>query len=72
MIFSFQPVFWGTVAFGWAVACLRAHRGPLVMLVLAVTHARAALVCAWWIARKLPEMWRWNYPQAVEHIRRMA
>ena len=69
MIFSFQPVFWGTVALGWIVACLKSHRGPLVLLALAVTHARACLVTLRWIAARLPGDVRRVYPQSVRFVK---
>ena len=71
MTFSFQPVFWATLALGWVVACLKTHRGPLALLGLAVTHARAVLLCARREIGKMPERCRQQYPLAVCEVRRL-
>jgi hypothetical protein len=69
MTFSFQPVFWSTLLLGWIIACLKTHRGPLVLLAGLLTHTRASLLCArraivhlfWW--------WRVEYQFALEEIK---
>jgi hypothetical protein len=48
----------------------RSRRGPLVLLALAVMHARASLVTARWVAGQVPGLWRVAYPQAVEWVRK--
>lgn len=72
MTFTFQPVFWGTLLGAWILACLKTHRGPLVLLGIAVTHVRAALLTLRWLTARVPGDLRRVYPQAVENIRRQG
>ena len=69
MTFSFYPVVGGALVLGWLCACLKTHCGPLVLLALAVTHARACLVTLRWIASGIPRDWRVAYPQAMEYVK---
>ncbi len=61
-----------TIALTLAAFCeyWRTRRGPLVLLTVAVTHARAALVTARWMAARVPGDLARVYPQAVEFVRK--
>jgi hypothetical protein len=59
-----------TVALGLDAEYFRSRRGPLVLLALAVLHARAALLCLRWELSHVPQRWRVLYPLAVERTRK--
>lgn len=60
-----------SIAVALAAGCeyWRTRRGPLVLLAVAVTHARAAVLTARWVARQLPGMWAAVYPHAVRFVK---
>ena len=70
--FTLQSVSAGALTIAAIAEYWRSRRGPLVLLALAVTHTRAALLTARWVAGQIPGMWWGAYPQAVEHIRRIG
>jgi hypothetical protein len=65
MTFSYETVTGGVLLSAWICGCLKTHRGPLVLLALAVLHARAFLLCLGWELALAPTRWRRAYPLAV-------
>ena len=59
------------IALTLAAGCeyLRTRRGPLVLLALAVTHARAFCLCLRREAARAPERWRREYGFALREIK---
>ena len=67
--FTLQSVSAGALTITAIAEYWRTRRGPLVLLALAVTHARACLVTLRWIASGIPRDWQVVYPQAVQHVK---
>lgn len=67
--FTLQNVSAGLLSIGAVAEYWRTRRGPLVLLAVAVTHARAFCVCLRWLIRRAPGDWRAAYPQAVQFVK---
>lgn len=60
------------LALVFGVEYSRSHRGPLVLLALAVLHVRAFLLCLGWEVALVPTRWLRAYPLAVREVKRWA
>lgn len=70
MTFSYETVSAGLLLALAGAEYWRTRRGPLVLLALAVLHARAALLCLRWELAKTPRRWREQLPLAIEEAKR--
>lgn len=63
-----------SIAVALAAGCeyWRSRRGPLVLLALVVTHARAFCLCLRRELARVPERWRQQYPLAVCEVKRQG
>ena len=55
-----------------SLLCLRSGRGPLVLAIAALLHARAVVRCGGVCARLAVQTWRQRYVGCYEAVRREA
>ena len=55
-----------------SLLCLRLGRGPLVLAISSLLHARAAIRCGGVCARLAVQTWRQRYTGCYEAVRREA